>query len=575
MIQPGLDRIAQLIAHVPTPWRAIHVAGTNGKGSICAYISAMLDVYNKSDYRLATGQPALKHARYTSPHVLRPRDCINIDGKMLSRELFSDVRHELRTLTKKVKPSEFELLTAIAFEAFTQKKVDLAVIEVGMGGRDDATNVLGQNFGQKVPHVYTNPRFSGVIRFDEAADMRPPPLVSAIAKIGLDHQEFLGSTLAEIAANKAGIIKPSAAVVYDLSNAAEVQAVLQQTAADTPGAAIETWKELSVSAPNGAWLDDDAASPPKTANPLWTSAPQHTRRNTSVAFRSTWAALQRLQRVPAPETSIPALTRPALAALHKKMIDAALGVVIPGRQESVAYNPEWFVPLPPPVIHPRRKGERRKPPSNAPVPSRATRTLLLDGAHNAQSALALAETIDRLRATQVSAGLPTKVHWVVAASATKDVTGILDPLLRDGDNLQAVEFATPVEDMPWVKAMPAAQIAAAAETLSGGRQIETRTWKKGNVHSVLLALGKELSADDLLVVTGSLYLVGDVKRLMQQVEKEERISKNSAAQIRKFKSTPAPKEEVKPKIRYHSITQGEKHAEEAAMSRHPPEELPS
>lgn len=179
MIRPGLERIRLLLRHNRLPWTALHVAGTNGKGSICAAASAMLHAADR------------RCGRFTSPHLVDRWDCVTVGEEPVSESLFRDVERQVlrRNIADSVNASEFELLTATAFEIFTQRAVDIGVVEVGLGGRLDATNVLERL------------------------------AVTVIAKVALDHQAFLGSTLQEIAHEKAGIIKPGVPCVVDGSNA--------------------------------------------------------------------------------------------------------------------------------------------------------------------------------------------------------------------------------------------------------------------------------------------------------------------------------------------------------------------
>jgi dihydrofolate synthase / folylpolyglutamate synthase len=157
---------------------SVLIAGTNGKGSTASTLASILR---------ASGQ---RTALYTSPHLSRINERIQIDGEQISDDDFA-LLHELveRTVERLVSegelpwhPSFFEMLTAMAFEHFARRKVDIAVLEVGMGGRLDATNVV-------------------------------EPRVSVITDISLDHQKYLGNTVAEIAGEKAGIIRPGGVVV--------------------------------------------------------------------------------------------------------------------------------------------------------------------------------------------------------------------------------------------------------------------------------------------------------------------------------------------------------------------------
>ncbi|AEO62514.1 uncharacterized protein THITE_2106750 [Thermothielavioides terrestris NRRL 8126] len=190
MIDLGLARVSRLVQHVPQTWKAIHVAGTNGKGSICAYLSAMLT---------ASG---LSWARFTSPHLIDRWDCIAVNGKPVSESVFRDAENlvKQRDQEGRVGATEFELLTATAFEIFHRQNVEYGVVEVGLGGRLDATNVLKQK------------------------------AVTVIAKIGLDHQAFLGNTIEEIALQKAGIIRAGVPCVVDGSNQPSVLRVIEEHA---------------------------------------------------------------------------------------------------------------------------------------------------------------------------------------------------------------------------------------------------------------------------------------------------------------------------------------------------------
>src|ERR1700733_12624530 len=176
-----LAHMRVLLAGLHHPERrfpSVLIAGTNGKGSTAATLAAILEAS-----RLKTGL-------YTSPHLVRINERIRVNGKEISDHDFANLHSKIDRVAESLvenmelpwHPSFFEMMTAIAFEHFAQKKVDLAVLEVGMGGRLDATNVV-------------------------------EPLVSVITDISLDHQKFLGNSLGEIAREKVGIIRPNGAVV--------------------------------------------------------------------------------------------------------------------------------------------------------------------------------------------------------------------------------------------------------------------------------------------------------------------------------------------------------------------------
>lgn len=202
-IDLGLTRVARLLSNLGNPhskYKSIHVAGTNGKGSTLAYISSIL----------TRGQ--IRNGRFTSPHILDYNDCISINNETYPLKEFEKVRELVvqKDETLKLGCTEFELLTATAFKIFEIERVEMALVEVGLGGRLDATNVL-KPYG--------------------LADHNGGVVVSGITKIGLDHEKLLGSTLEEIAKEKAGIIKAAVPVIVDVSNDRSVLSVIIEKAA--------------------------------------------------------------------------------------------------------------------------------------------------------------------------------------------------------------------------------------------------------------------------------------------------------------------------------------------------------
>ncbi len=167
-IKPGLERISELLKKTGNPHlklNAVHIAGTNGKGSVSALISSILQ-----ESRYKTGL-------YTSPHIYSFNERIKINGIPILDSALEPLVEKYLELGKKVEATFFEITTAIAFEYFAKEGCEVCVVETGLGGRFDSTNVL-------------------------------LPLVSVITKIDFDHEEYLGKTLEEIAKEKFGIIKP-------------------------------------------------------------------------------------------------------------------------------------------------------------------------------------------------------------------------------------------------------------------------------------------------------------------------------------------------------------------------------
>lgn len=166
----------EYFGHPHKSFKTIHVAGTNGKGSVSHSLAAILQ---SAGYR--TGL-------YTSPHLVDYRERIRINGEMISKDYVCDFINDNQEIIGKLKPSFFEMSVALAFKYFADMKVDVAVIEVGMGGRLDSTNII-------------------------------TPELSVITNISFDHTQFLGNTLPLIAGEKAGIIKPGIPVVIGQTHA--------------------------------------------------------------------------------------------------------------------------------------------------------------------------------------------------------------------------------------------------------------------------------------------------------------------------------------------------------------------
>lgn len=185
----GLSTTHILDAHFNHPhnqYKTIHIAGTNGKGSCAHTIASILQ------------HTGLKVGLYTSPHLVDFRERIRINGEMMPQQYVIDFVEEERSFFEPLHPSFFELTTALAFKYFAEQHVDVAVIEVGLGGRLDCTNIIS-------------------------------PILSVITNISFDHTQFLGNTLAQIASEKAGIIKHKVPVIIGECNA-ETRSVFEHKA---------------------------------------------------------------------------------------------------------------------------------------------------------------------------------------------------------------------------------------------------------------------------------------------------------------------------------------------------------
>ena len=187
--KPGLDTAIMLdeaFACPHTKYPTVHIAGTNGKGSTAHTLAAILQ---SAGYKVGL---------YTSPHLVDFRERIRIDGEMISQQEVVDFVAQYQKMNLPCSPSFFELTMTMAFDHFAKNKVDIAVIETGLGGRLDSTNIIS-------------------------------PILSVITNISFDHTAFLGSTLVAIASEKAGIIKPKTPVVIGEAQG-EVRAVFDEKA---------------------------------------------------------------------------------------------------------------------------------------------------------------------------------------------------------------------------------------------------------------------------------------------------------------------------------------------------------
>ena len=189
--KPGLNTsiaLDNLLGNPHTSYKTIHIAGTNGKGSTSHLLAAILQ------------EAGYKVGLYTSPHLVDFRERIRVNGKPISKTYVIDFVARYRADFEPLHPSFFELTSSLAFDYFRNEKVDIAIIETGLGGRLDSTNII-------------------------------TPILSIITNISADHTQFLGTTLPQIASEKAGIIKPGIPAIVGESGTADVDAVFTAKAA--------------------------------------------------------------------------------------------------------------------------------------------------------------------------------------------------------------------------------------------------------------------------------------------------------------------------------------------------------
>lgn len=217
----NIEALMDVLGHPEKQLRSIHVAGTNGKGSTTHLLSSFFQ------------EMGLKVGLYTSPHLVDFRERIKINGEMIPKEDVVDFFETYQTDFQKIEPSFFEMVTALAFYCFAKEKVDIAIVEVGLGGRLDATNIIR-------------------------------PDLSVITNISFDHTQLLGDTLAKIAFEKAGIIKDGVPVLIGRRQTETMPVFEQQAAAHhaplhttefvrvTPGkpSGSPAFRNISISAEN-------------------------------------------------------------------------------------------------------------------------------------------------------------------------------------------------------------------------------------------------------------------------------------------------------------------------------------
>lgn len=420
-IKLGLENITALCLALGNPqnsFLSIHVAGTNGKGSVSAMLEQILRKHG------------LRAGLYTSPHLVRIEERIRVDGRCIGAKRFLELLERLKAVIDRLMsegkllyhPTYFEVLTALAFLEFAERQVDVAVLEVGMGGRFDATNVVR-------------------------------PLLSVITTIAKDHQQHLGSTLRRIAFEKAGIIKPGIPVVCGVRGGEalrEIQRVARERNAPVtevfgPGRALETRTarggyRFIYTGENGRYAFSLAL------------AGRHQGANAATAI----AATEVLSRI----------WRPLDKA---KVLKAVRETRWEGRLETV----------------------RRRP------------LVLLDGAHNVEGVTALAAYVKEV------IGRP--VVLVFGAMKDKDLRAMTRVLFP-------IASAIVLTRVPYKRSATPEELLAAAPPFNGRVLLEPKTRKAVELALSLSKKGsgtrtKRTCPQSPVVIAGSLFLIGEVKRL--------------------------------------------------------------
>jgi dihydrofolate synthase/folylpolyglutamate synthase len=415
----GLETTQTLLSFLGNPHtslRFIHVAGSNGKGSTCAFMASFLK------------HCGYKTGLYTSPHLCDIRERFRVNGLWISQKDFERrsriVLEACEKTTRKLghSPTHFEALTAMAFCWFKEQKVDWVVLEVGLGGRLDATNVIAA------------------------------PVVSLISPIGLEHQSILGKTIGQIAGEKAGIIKPES-FVGTVQYRSEALNVIKRKASDCSAQLWSSGKEFNYhrTAKGVYWAGPGLNQEIKLSN-----EGDYQAANAALAL----AGIQYLR------------TRNQVHASVKTIEKSFAAMRWPGRMERISQKPLIF----------------------------------LDGAHNPDGAKVLTSYLKRKY---------PRHRWIV-----------LNGFLKDKDHQAFVNQLKPITELAVVTEPN-------IDRAENGQEIY-REWEKQGVWSVLvkdwkralclarLKLGVSGQSTGLLI-TGSLYLVGDCRRELVGLKNLERI----------------------------------------------------
>lgn len=404
-IKLGLETMAGLVERLGNPhrrYRTLHIAGTNGKGSTAAMAAAMLQ---SAGYRVGL---------YTSPHLIEFRERIRVNERMVPEAEVARLTERLKGLCEPdLSPTFFEYTTAMAFQHFADERVDVAVLEVGLGGRFDATNVV-------------------------------TPAACAITTIALDHQEYLGATLESIAYEKAGIIKPTVPVVLGAIEG-EARRTIERIARDRSAPLFRLTQEF-----NTIGTSENFAF--------------HGQRLRIEGLRCALSGAHQIDNAACAIALLEAAESRGISVLEQDVRRGVERVHWEGRLELVEDRP----------------------------------AIILDGAHNPAGAAALAAYLRPIR----QARPPRRIILVLGMMRDKDHVGFVRPLQGVVDHVVLTQA-----DLP-----RSAAVIELQRALSGMLPESSVAAVPGDA----LALARQKAGpDDVICVTGSLMLVGEVKALFR------------------------------------------------------------
>jgi dihydrofolate synthase/folylpolyglutamate synthase len=405
-IKLGLETMTALIGRLGMPqarYRTLHIAGTNGKGSTAAMTAAIL---HNAGYRVGL---------YTSPHLIEFRERIRCNGQMISESDVARLTDLLKGLCEPdLSPTFFECTTAMAFQYFADSQVDVAVLEVGLGGRFDATNVV-------------------------------MPLACAITTIALDHQEYLGTTLASVAFEKAGIIKHNVPVIIGCVPD-EARRTIEQIATERAAPLIRLGREFAVTGPTSG---------------------RFTFSGRAVRYDDLSCALEGAHQLDNAACALALLEAGAASGIvvgEEAVREGLRSVHWEGRLEVVGQHP----------------------------------LTVLDGAHNPAAAGAVASYMRAFRLSNPG----SRVILVLGMMRDKDLRGFVEPLKGLVDEVVLTQA-----DLP--------RSATVQELLTAVSGTWSRPFARALLSDALRQAKQVARPEDLICVTGSLILIGEVKALLR------------------------------------------------------------
>ena len=402
--------ICRALNNPQNKFKSIHIAGTNGKGSTSHMLAAILQ------------EAGYKTGLYTSPHLKDFRERIKINGEMVSKSFVTDFVSRTKSLVEEIQPSFFELTMAMAFDYFSQQKVDIAIIETGLGGRLDSTNII-------------------------------TPILSVITNIGFDHMNILGDTLVKIAEEKAGIIKPGVPVVIG-EYTHETKVVFDNKATQCNAPIYFSQDEYSIADihPGMRQLDCSIKNIANAESNFYSLDLNGLYQLNNL--RTTLGAEKELQKKGFLITE--SMKKNALANVKKL-------TGLHGRWELISDNP--FV--------------------------------VLDVAHNEDGIRQVLSQTKKMLEISNKANLKNKMHFVIGMAKDKEVTKVLSLLPKDAN------YYFTAAHIP--RALPSIELMMkAAEFGLQGFHFE-------DVNEAIQAAKNHAGQNDLIVVCGSVFVVGEVK----------------------------------------------------------------